>query len=216
MYIAVAGNIGSGKTTLVHLLAQHYGWKQQQEPVDENPYLEDYYRDLPRWSFNVEVYFLKQRFRDLLEICRCPQTVIQDRTIFEGVYVFAANNKAMGNMSDRDFNTYMALFRCMMSVVKLPELMIYLRSSVPHLVGNIQKRGRLYEQKIPLDYLENLNRLYEDFFAHRYHGNVLTIEADSMDFLHSARQFGEITDRIDAFLNGLFPLQDTPSSAIPR
>lgn len=154
MYIAVAGNIGSGKTTLTKMLSKHYGWKQYLEPVAENPYIDDYYKDIPRWALNMEVFYLKQRFKNLLEIQHCKETVIQDRTIFEGVYVFAANNRKMGNMDQRDFDTYMELFESMMEVVEMPELMIYLRSSVPHLVKNIQKRGRDYEQKMPIDYLE--------------------------------------------------------------
>ena len=146
MHIAVAGNIGSGKSTLTRMLARHYGWEARFEAVDHNPYLEDYYRDIHRWSFNLEVYFLKERFRDLIEIEKSEHTIVQDRSIFEGVYVFMQNNKAMGNLSDRDYETYMELFEQMMSVVHYPDLMIYLRASVPHLVGNIQKRGREYEQ----------------------------------------------------------------------
>ena len=146
MYIAIAGNIGCGKTTLTNMLARHYGWEPRYETVTENPYLEDYYRDLRRWSFNMEVFFLKERFRDLIDIAHIQHTVIQDRSIFEGVYVFMANNKAMGNLSDRDYNTFMGLFEQMLSVIKLPDLMIYLRASVSHLVENIQKRGREYEQ----------------------------------------------------------------------
>ena len=143
MHIVVAGNIGSGKTTLTNLLARHYGWIPRFEPVENNPYLDDYYKDINRWSFNVEVFFLKQRFRDMLEISHTKKTVIQDRSIYEGVYVFTANNKAMGNLSDRDFNTYMDLFDSMMMIVRPPQLMIYLRSSVPHLVNNIERRGRI-------------------------------------------------------------------------
>src|SRR3712207_9378337 len=147
MHIAVAGNIGSGKTTLTTMLAKYYGWEARFEPVDYNPYLEDYYKDIPRWSFNLEVYFLKQRFRDLLEIAHAEKTIIQDRTIYEGVYVFTANNKSMGNLSDRDYQTYMELFEQMMTIVKYPDLMIYLKAEVPHLVQNIQKRGRDYRSE---------------------------------------------------------------------
>jgi deoxyadenosine/deoxycytidine kinase len=146
MYIAIAGNIGSGKTTLTKMLSKHYGWKQYLEPVAENPYIDDYYKDISRWALNMEVFYLKQRFKNLLEIQHSKETVIQDRTIFEGVYVFATNNRKMGNMDQRDYDTYMELFESMMEVVEMPELMIYLRSSVPHLVKNIQKRGRDYEQ----------------------------------------------------------------------
>lgn len=143
MYIAVAGNIGSGKSTLTQLLAKHYGWEARFEAVDHNPYLEDYYRDIHRWSFNLEVYFLKERFRDLIDISKSKNTIIQDRTIYEGVYVFMQNNRAMGNLNERDFETYMELFEQMMTVVRQPDLMIYLQASVPHLVGNIQKRAQL-------------------------------------------------------------------------
>ena len=205
MHIAIAGNIGSGKSTLTAMLARHYGWEARYEPVSENPYLEDYYRDLHRWSFKLEVYFLKERFRDLLAIAKADHTVVQDRSIFEGVYVFMQNNKAMGHLSDRDYATYMELFQQMMSVVRLPDLMIYLRASVPHLVGNIQKRGRQYEQTIQLDYLENLNRRYDEFIYKMYEGRVMTIDKDHLDFQHNPKDFAQIVDRIDRTLFGLFP-----------
>ena len=205
MHIAIAGNIGSGKSTLTAMLARHYGWEARYEPVSENPYLEDYYRDIHRWSFNLEVYFLKERFRDLLAIAHADHTVVQDRSIFEGVYVFMQNNKAMGHLSDRDYATYMELFQQMMSVVRLPDLMIYLRASVPHLVGNIQKRGREYEQTIQLDYLENLNRRYDEFIYKMYEGRVMTIDKDHLDFQHNPKDFAQIVDRIDRTLFGLFP-----------
>jgi len=205
MHIAIAGNIGSGKSTLTRMLAQHYGWTPRFEPVDINPYLEDYYKDMSRWSFNLEVYFLKQRFRDLLEIASSPETIIQDRSIYEGVYVFTANNRAMGNLSDRDFETYMELFEQMTEIVRYPDLMIYLRSSVPHLVQNIQKRGRDYEQTIPIDYLQGLNKLYEDFIYKKYRGRVLTIDVNDIDFQHRPADFASIIDRIDTTLFGLFP-----------
>ena len=204
MHIAIAGNIGSGKSTLTQLLAKHYGWEPRYEAVEHNPYLEDYYRDIHRWSFNLEVYVLKERFRDLLAIAEADHTIIQDRTIYEGVYVFMQNNKAMGNLSDRDYLTYMELFEQMMSMVRVPDLMIYLRASVPHLVGNIQKRGRDYEQTIQLDYLQNLNQRYEDFIYHKYPGQVMTIEKDDLDFLNRSKDFAQIVDRIDRTLFGLF------------
>lgn len=206
MHIAVAGNIGSGKSTLTRLLAKHYGWEPRFEAVEHNPYLEDYYRDIHRWSFNLEVYFLKERFRDLIAISHADHTVIQDRTIYEGVYVFMQNNKAMGNLSDRDYETYMELFEQMMSMVRVPDLMIYLRASVPHLVGNIQKRGRDYEQSIQLEYLQNLNERYDDFIYNRYKGRVMTVEKDDIDFLNRPKDFAQIVDRIDSTLFGLFSL----------
>ena len=206
MYIAVAGNIGSGKSTLTQLLAKHYGWEARFETVDHNPYLEDYYRDIHRWSFNLEVFFLKERFRDMIDISQSGHTIIQDRTIYEGVYVFMENNKAMGNLSDRDYATYMELFEQMMTIVRPPDLMLYLRASVPHLVGNIQKRGREYEQTMQLEYLENLNQRYDDFIYHKYPGKVMTIEKDQLDYLNNPKDLAQIIDRIDQTLFGLFKL----------
>ena len=205
MHIVIAGNIGSGKTTLTKLLAKHYGWISKFEAVEHNPYLEDYYKDIPRWSFALEVYFLKQRFKDILDIAHARQTVIQDRSIFEGVHVFTANNYAMGNRDERDYKCYMELFESMMSAVHVPDLMIYLRASIPHLVENIQKRGRGYEQQMQLDYLKNLNRLYDEFIYEKYPGKVLTVEVDNLDFLNRKADLASITDRIDAILFGLFP-----------
>ena len=204
MHIAIAGNIGSGKTTLTTMLANHYKWEPRFESVIDNPYLKDYYKDIKRWSFCLEVYFLQQRFKDVLDIRKTDKTVIQDRSIFEGVYVFAANNQDMGNMSDRDFETYMNLFQLMTKVTKTPDLMIYLKASVPHLIGNIQKRGREYEQSIKLDYLEGLNKRYDDFIYNKYPGQVLTIEADPLDFKNKPQDFQFITDKIDRLLFGLF------------
>ena len=198
MHIAIAGNIGSGKSTLTKLLAKHYGWEPRFEAVDHNPYLEDYYRDIHRWSFNLEVYFLKERFRDLIAISQTDHTIIQDRTIFEGVYVFMENNRAMGNLSDRDYKTYMELFEQMMSVVRLPDLMIYLRASVPYLVGNIQQRGRDYEQSMQLEYLQNLNERYDDFIYHKYKGRVMTVEKDQLDFINRPKDLAQVIDRIVA------------------
>ena len=209
MHIAIAGNIGSGKSTLTKLLAKHYGWEPRFEAVEDNPYLEDYYRDIHRWSFNLEVYFLKERFRDLIAISQTDHTIIQDRTIFEGVYVFMENNKAMGNLSERDYETYMELFDQMISMVRLPDLMIYLRASVPHLVTNIQQRGRDYEQTIQLEYLQNLNERYDDFIYNKYQGRVMTVEKDNLDFVHRPKDLAQIIDRIDATLFGLF---SNPSS----
>ena len=204
MHIGIAGNIGSGKTTLTSMLAEHYGWTPKFEAVTYNPYLEDYYKDIPRWSYNLETYFLAQRFKDVLEIAGSNDTVIQDRTIFEGVYIFVANNKALGNLSERDYNTFMELFNLMMSMVKLPDLLIYLKSSDPHLVSQIQKSGREYEQSISLEYLAGLNSRYDEWIA-SYKGNVLVIDADNLDFKNRPEDFSYITDRIDAALFGLFP-----------
>lgn len=203
MHIGIAGNIGSGKTTLTRKLAEHYGWIPKYESVTFNPYLEDYYKDIPRWSYNLETYFLAQRFQDLLDISKSSEVIIQDRTILEGVEIFVANNHDMGNLSDRDYDTYMQLFRLMMSLVNPPDLLIYLRCSVPHLVGQIQKRGREYEQSMSLDYLGGLNERYEEWIG-RYKGRLLVIDADRLDFEGSPEDFSYITDKIDAELYGLF------------
>ena len=197
MYIVISGNIGSGKTSLTKLLAQRYGWEPRYEVVADNPYLGDYYKDIRRWSFCLETFFLKERFRDVLDIAHSAHDIVQDRSIFEGVHVFASNNKAMGNMDDRDYATFMELFEQMTSIVPMPDLMIYLRASVPHLVRNIQKRGRDYEQSIPINDLKGLNERYEDFVYKKYGGRVLTIEVDNLDFLNNPEDLKIITDRID-------------------
>ena len=198
MYIVISGNIGSGKTSLTRLLAQRYGWEPRYEVVADNPYLGDYYKDIRRWSFCLETFFLKERFRDVLDIAHSAHDIVQDRSIFEGVHVFASNNKAMGNMDDRDYATFMELFEQMTSIVPMPDLMIYLRASVPHLVRNIQKRGRDYEQSIPINYLKGLNERYEDFVYTKYGGRVLTIEVDNLDFLNNPEDLKIITDKIDS------------------
>lgn len=208
MHIAIAGNIGSGKTTLTNMLCKHYNWTPRFEAVDYNPYIEDYYKDIKRWCFNLEIFFLKHRFKDILEISKMEETVVQDRSIYEGVYVFTANNKAMGNISDRDFETYMELFDQMTDLVKYPDLMIYLQASVPHLVSNIQKRGRDYEQAIQIDYLTNLNLSYEDFILNKYKGKKLIINVDNLDFEHNPSDFNGITEKIDRLLFGLFSQTD--------
>ena len=204
VHIAVSGNIGAGKTTLTQMLSKHYGWEMRLEPVVINPYLEDYYKDIKRWSFALEVYFLKERFRDILDIAHTNKTIIQDRSIFEGVYVFVENNYRQGNLSETDFRTYMELFDLITNITKNPDLMIYLRKSVPELVRQIQKRGRDYEQTIQLDYLEGLNNRYEDFIFNKYKGEVLVIESDGMDFEHNPHDLRKIVDKIDARLFGLF------------
>ena len=203
MHIGIAGNIGSGKTTITRMLAELYGWTPKYESVTYNPYLEDYYRDIPRWSYNLETYFLAQRFKDLLEISKSDDVVIQDRTILEGVHIFVENNREMGNLSERDYDTYMQIFSLMMSMVSLPDLLIYLRSSVSHLVSQIQKRGRDYEQSMSLDYLGGLNEKYEKWIE-GYKGKLLIIDADMLDFENRPEDFESITDKIDAQLYGLF------------
>lgn len=203
MHIGIAGNIGCGKTTLTRMLAEHYGWTPKYEAVTYNPYLEDYYKDIPRWSYNLETYFLAQRFRDVLDIAQSKEVIIQDRTLFEGVHIFVANNYAQGNLSERDYNTYMDTYNVMMAVVRQPDLMIYLKSSIPHLVSQIQKRGRDYEQGISIEYLSGLNERYEQWIA-SYTGRLITVDADSLDFLNRPEDFASITDRIDAELYGLF------------
>ncbi len=208
MHIVIAGNIGSGKTTLTNLLAKHYGWEARFEAVTYNPYLEDYYKDIRRWAFNLEVYFLKERFKDVLAIAKSDKTVIQDRSIFEGVYVFAANNKQMGQLSDRDYETYMELFERMLTQINVPDLMIYLRADISHLVENIQKRSRDYEQTIQIEYLQGLNDLYETFVYEKYPGRVLTIDVNQLDYLHRPEDLKQIIEKIDSILFGLFPIQN--------
>lgn len=204
MHIAVAGNIGSGKTTLTNMLAKRYGWTPRFESVEFNPYLEDFYKDMKRWSFNLQIYFLNTRFNDVVEISKCTETIIQDRTIYEDAKIFAPNIHAMGNMSDRDFANYSALFDLMMSLVKKPDLLIYLRSTIPHLIAKIQKRGREYEQSMQIDYLKGLNDRYEEWTS-GYDGKLLVIDADEIDFQNNPKDFQSITDKIDAKLFGLFP-----------
>ena len=199
----IVGESGSGKTTLTTMLAKRYGWSPQYEPVDNNPYLEDYYHDMKRWSFNLQIYFLNKRFKDVVEISRSDKTIVQDRTIFEDACIFAPNLHDMGLMSDRDFDNYTDLFNLMISLVKLPDLMIYIRSSVPRLIGNIQKRGRSYEQTIRIDYLKGLNDRYEEWIRN-YKGRLIVVEGDNCDFLNNPRDFGRIADQIDAELFGLF------------
>lgn len=203
MHIGVAGNIGSGKTTLTRMLSEHYGWVPKYEAVTYNPYLEDYYKDIQRWSFNLEVYFLTQRFKDLLDIAQSTETVIQDRTLMEGVNIFVENNRDLGNISERDYNSYMQLFGVMMRMVRMPDLLIYLRCSVPHLVSQIQKRGRDYEQGMSLEYLGGLNTRYEKWIS-EYKGRVIVINADELDFVKNPEDFFSITNLIDSELYGLF------------
>ncbi|MBQ7194304.1 MAG: deoxynucleoside kinase [Bacteroidales bacterium] len=203
MHIAVAGNIGSGKTTLTKMLAAHYGWTPKFESVDFNPYLADFYEDMERWSFNLQIYFLNKRFKDVVDIARMDEVIIQDRTIYEDARIFAPNLHAMGLMSSRDFENYSDLFDLMMSLVGAPDLMIYLRSSIPNLVSQIQKRGREYEKGIRIDYLTGLNDRYEEWIKN-YDHNLLIIDADNIKFGNRPEDFEKVTDMIDAKLFGLF------------
>ena len=203
MHVAIAGNIGSGKTTLTKMLAAHYGWTPKFESVDFNPYLSDFYEDMERWSFNLQIYFLNKRFKDVVEISRCDDVVIQDRTIFEDARIFAPNLHAMGLMSTRDFENYTDLFDLMMSLVSPPDLLIYLRSSIPNLISQIQKRGREYEKSIRIDYITGLNERYEEWIKD-YKGNLLVIDADNIKFGNNPEDFAKVTDMIDAQMFGLF------------
>lgn len=205
MHIAIAGNIGSGKTTLTKLLAARYGWTPRFEPVDNNPYLEDFYHDMNRWSFNLQVYFLNKRFKEVVEISKSTDTIIQARTIYEDACIFAPNLHDQGYMSDRDFKNYTDLFNLMMSLVKKPQLMIYIRSSIPTLVKHIEKRGRDYEKSIRIDYLTGLQKRYDDWLS-TYDGELITIDGDKINFEDSKEDFRKITDMIDASLYGLFPI----------
>lgn len=207
MHIAVAGNIGSGKTTLTTMLAKRYGWIPRFEPVDNNPYLDDFYADMPRWSFNLQVYFLNKRFKEVVEISKSKEVIIQDRTIFEDAKIFAPNLHEMGMMSDRDFDNYSDLFDLMMSLVKLPDLMIYIRSTIPNIVSQIQKRGREFEKSIRIDYLQGLNQRYEDWIK-TYKGHLIIINGDTCKFGDNMQDFQKVTDMIDAKLYGLFPLDE--------
>tara|TARA_B100000609_G_C17141750_1_gene395897 strand:+ start:354 stop:968 length:615 start_codon:yes stop_codon:yes gene_type:complete len=204
MHVAIAGNIGSGKTTLTGLLSKHYKWDAHYEDVDDNPYLNDFYKDMQRWSFNLQVYFLKSRFRQVKEIHTSEKNVIQDRTIYEDAFIFAPNLHAMGLMSSRDFENYLSLFQLMETFIPPPNLLIYLRSSVANLVGQIQKRGRDYENSIRIDYLTRLNERYEAWISQYDRGKLLIIDVDDIDFNNNKEDLGAIISRIDAEINGLF------------
>ncbi len=204
MHIAIAGNIGSGKTTLTRMLAARYGWTPKYESVDFNPYLSDFYEDMSRWSFNLQIYFLNKRFKDVVEISKTDDVIIQDRTIYEDARIFAPNLHDMGLMSSRDFETYSDLFDLMMSLVKMPDLLIYLKSSIPNLVSQIQKRGREYEKTIRIDYLTGLNNKYENWIKD-YKGHLLIIDADRYKFGNREEDFEAVTSMIDSELFGLFP-----------
>jgi len=204
MHIAIAGNIGAGKTTLTELLSKHYKWETHYEDVDENPYLLDFYDDMQRWSFNLQVYYLNSRFTQIQDIKESKNTIIQDRTIHEDAYIFAPNLHSMGLMSTRDFENYFSLFNLMESFISAPDLLIYLRASVPKLVNNIQKRGREYEESIRLDYLKRLNERYEAWISTYDSGKLLIIDIDENSFHNNPEDLGKIISQIDAELHGLF------------
>ena len=204
MHIAIAGNIGAGKTTLTKLLAKHYKWEAQLEDVVDNPYLDDFYNQMERWSFNLQVYFLNSRFRQVSLIRESGKDIIQDRTIYEDAHIFAPNLHAMGLMTNRDFENYNSLFDLMASFVDGPDLLIYLRSSISNLVSQIHKRGRDYENSISIDYLSRLNERYEAWISKYDKGNLLIIDVDPLDFVDNPEDLGEIINKIDAEIHGLF------------
>jgi deoxyadenosine/deoxycytidine kinase len=204
MHIAVAGNIGAGKTTLTKLLAKHYKWEAQLEDVVDNPYLDDFYNQMERWSFNLQVYFLNSRFRQVLQIRESGKTIIQDRTIYEDANIFAPNLHAMGLMTNRDFENYSSLFELMESLVKGPDLLIYLRSSIPNLVAQIHKRGREYENSISIDYLSRLNERYEAWIHKYTNGKLLIIDVDNLNFVDNPEDLGVVINKIEAEIHGLF------------
>ncbi len=204
MHIAIGGNIGAGKTTLTKLLAKHYNWEAQLEDVVDNPYLDDFYNQMERWSFNLQVYFLNSRFRQVLQIHETGKNIIQDRTIYEDAHIFAPNLHAMGLMNNRDFENYRSLFELMQSLVKGPDVLIYLRSSIPNLVSQIHKRGRDYENTISIDYLSRLNERYEAWIHGYNKGKLLIIDVDDLNFVDNPEDLGSIINTIDAEINGLF------------
>ncbi len=204
MHIAVAGNIGAGKTTLSELLAKHYKWTPHYEDVDQNPYLNDFYNDMQRWSFNLQIYFLNSRFQQILDIRKSGKTIIQDRTIYEDAEIFAPNLHSMSLMSTRDFKNYKRLFDLMVSLIQPPDLLIYLRATVPTLVNQIQKRGREYENSIRLDYLKQLNDRYNGWVESYKMGKLLIIDVDNIDFIANPEDLSFIIDKIDAQIHGLF------------
>jgi deoxyadenosine/deoxycytidine kinase len=205
MHIAIAGNIGSGKTTLTGMLAKHYKWEAHYEDVEDNPYLNDFYEDMHRWSFNLQIYFLNSRFSQIVEIRKSAKTVIQDRTIYEDAFIFAPNLHSMGLMSSRDFENYFTLFNIMTSLIQPPDLLIYLRASVPRLVEQIQSRGRKYESGIRLDYLKKLNERYESWISGYNISKLLVVDIDKINFSQKPEDLREIINKIDAEIHGLFP-----------
>lgn len=203
-HIAIAGNIGSGKTILTEKLARHYGWKALYENVDTNPYLRDFYDDMPRWAFHLQIYFLNSRFKQINEIRTSVHTTVQDRTIYEDAYIFAANLHNSGLLSNRDYESYRELFHSMIAFVQPPDLLIYLRADIPKLVGQIQKRGRDYENTMRLDYLKNLNEHYEAWIASYTEGKLLIIDVTNLDFVANVEDFSFIVNKIELVRNNLF------------
>ena len=203
-HIAIAGNIGSGKTTLTSLLSKNFGWDAHYEDIENNPYLNDFYQDMPRWSFNLQVYFMNTRFKKIVEIKNGVRQVIQDRTIYEDAYIFAPNLHAMGLMSTRDFENYMTLFKTMNSLIDPPDLLIYLRSSIANLVSQIEKRGRDYEQNLRLDYLKRLNERYEAWITTFQDGKILIIDVDDINFAEDQEDLSNVVNKVQAELYGLF------------
>ena len=203
-YIAIAGNIGAGKTTLTTQLGKHFGWITHYESTEDNPYLSDFYTDMHRWSFNLQIYFLNSRYQQILEILNGNKTVIQDRTIYEDAYIFAPNLHDMGLMSTRDFENYFSLFKTMSSQIKPPDLLIYLKASIPTLVNHIQRRGREYEGTISIDYLNRLNERYDTWIEGYDKGKLLVINSDEVDFLGNPEDLGKIVNSVQAELHGLF------------
>jgi deoxyadenosine/deoxycytidine kinase len=197
MHIAVVGNIGAGKTTLTEMLAKHYNWDPLYETVDNNPYLEDFYNDMKRWSFNLQVYFLNSRFQQIIEIQKTKKNIIQDRTIYEDAYIFAENLHEMGLMPSRDYENYKAIFENITSFIRPPDLMIYLKATVPTLVENIQRRGREYEASIRLDYLQKLNNKYEKWIGNYNKGKVLILDKDKLDFANQDDHLNSIISLVD-------------------
>ena len=204
MHIAIAGNIGSRKTTLTGLLAKHMNYDTLYESTDNNPYLNSFYEDMRRWSFNLQIYFLHTRFKQVLDIQRAEKNVIQDRTLYEDAYIFAPNLHDMGLMNTRDFENYLSIFELLSSFIKYPDLLIYLRGSVPTLVKQIQKRGREYENTIRLDYLSSLNQRYEEWIDHYDKGKLLVIDIEELNFADNPEDLGKVIDRINAEIHGLF------------
>lgn len=205
-HIAIAGNIGAGKTTLTTMLAKHYHWNAMYEDTNTNPYLSDFYDDMKRWSFNLQIYFLNSRYSQVIDIRQGDKTVIQDRTIYEDAHIFAPNLYDMGLMSERDFNNYISLFETMSAQIQGPDLLIYLKASIPTLVDHIQSRGREYEGSMSIDYLKRLNKRYDNWINSYQNGRLLVINSDEIDFLNNQEHFGEIVSKIEAEIGGLFTL----------